>query len=76
MTEFEKIAQYEENIEKIEAVLTGKAESDIKSYEIAGRSLEKHSISELIQLAEYYKAEIKELRRLSRPRKLIQRVIL
>jgi len=45
-------------VNKIETILAGKADSDVASYSIAGRSLTKMSFSELIEAREYYKREI------------------
>lgn len=45
-------------VDKIETILQGKADSDVSSYSIAGRSLTKMSFSELIDAREYYKREI------------------
>jgi hypothetical protein len=45
-------------VDKIETILSGKADSDVASYSIAGRSLTKMSFSELIEAREYYKREI------------------
>ena len=45
-------------VDKIETILAGKADSDVASYSIAGRSLTKMSFSELIEAREYYKREI------------------
>lgn len=42
---------------KIEAVLEGKADSDVMEYEINGRSLKKFSFRELRDIREEYKAE-------------------
>lgn len=44
---------------KIEAMLLGKADNDVAKYEIAGRSLEKYSFSELQTLRRQYKGEVK-----------------
>tara|TARA_R110000824_G_scaffold158541_2_gene332518 strand:- start:3932 stop:4513 length:582 start_codon:yes stop_codon:yes gene_type:complete len=44
-------------IDKIESVLNGKADSDVSSYSIAGRSLTKMTFSELTQARDYYRAE-------------------
>lgn len=44
-------------IAKIESILDGKADSDIGSYSIAGRSLTKLSFQELMQARDQYKAE-------------------
>ena len=46
-------------LEKIEAVLLGKASNDVAEYEIAGRSLKKYSFSELQNLRKQYKGEVK-----------------
>lgn len=45
-------------VAKIETILEGKADSDVSSYSIAGRSLTKMSFSELMDAREYYKREI------------------
>jgi len=51
-------------LDNLEAVLEGKASSDVKAYTIAGRSLEKMPIVELIQWRDKYRAEYRdELRR-------------
>lgn len=42
---------------KIESILQGKAESDIGSYSIAGRSLTKMSFAELLDARDKYKSE-------------------
>ena len=48
-------------VEKIESILAGKADSDVSSYSIAGRSLTKMSFTELLDARDYYRAEaIKE----------------
>jgi hypothetical protein len=44
-------------IGKIESILQGKADSDIGSYSIAGRSLTKMSFAELLDARDKYKAE-------------------
>ena len=43
---------------KIESLLQGKADSDVSSYSIAGRSLTKLSFSELVEARDYYRREI------------------
>lgn len=45
-------------VDKIETILAGKADSDVASYSIAGRSLTKLSFQELLDAREYYKREI------------------
>lgn len=45
-------------VDKIETILVGKADSDVASYSIAGRSLTKLSFSELIEARDYYKREV------------------
>lgn len=42
---------------KIESILQGKADSDVGSYSIAGRSLTKMSFGELMEARDLYKAE-------------------
>jgi len=43
---------------KIETILTGKADADVSSYSIAGRSLTKMSFQELLDARNFYKAEV------------------
>lgn len=43
---------------KIEAILEGKADSDVSNYSINGRSLTKFSPEELIEWRDYYKREV------------------
>ena len=45
-------------LEKIEAMLLGKADNDVAEYEIAGRQLKKYSFGELENLRKKYKAEV------------------
>lgn len=45
-------------VDKIQTILEGKADSDVASYSIAGRSLTKLSFSELIEARDYYRREI------------------
>jgi len=44
-------------VDKIESLLVGKADADVSSYSIAGRSLTKMTFQELIQNRDYYKRE-------------------
>lgn len=46
-------------VTKIESLLTGKADSDVSNYSIAGRSLTKLSFQELIDARDYYRAEVR-----------------
>ena len=48
----------EKMLSKIESILEGKADSDVSSYSIAGRSLTKFSPEELIQWRDYYRKEV------------------
>jgi hypothetical protein len=43
---------------KIESILTGKADSDVQSYSVAGRSLTKMSFQELMDARNFYKSEV------------------
>lgn len=56
-----------EHIEKVlvalESLLEGKATSDVASYSIAGRSLSRLSISELLMWRDKYRAELIKLNR-------------
>lgn len=40
---------------KIEAMLAGNASDGVKSYAIAGRTLERYSVNELLALLEYWR---------------------
>ena len=51
-------------VEKIESLLEGRADADVASYSIAGRSLTKLSIDELMTWRDRYKSEyLRELRK-------------
>lgn len=50
-------------VDKIESILQGKADADVSSYSINGRSLTKMSFNDLIEARDYYRKEYnKELR--------------
>jgi len=51
-------------VDKIESLLEGKADGDVQSYSIAGRSLTKMSPDELLQWREYYRREVVNKHRL------------
>lgn len=44
---------------KIESLLSGKADNDVSSYSIAGRSLTKMTFEELVNARNFYKREVK-----------------
>jgi hypothetical protein len=48
----------EKMLTKIESLLEGKADSDVSSYSIAGRSLTKLSFQELVDARDYYRKEM------------------
>lgn len=48
----------EKMLSKIETILEGKADSDVSSYSINGRSLSKFSPNELLEWRDYYKREV------------------
>lgn len=48
---------------KIESLLEGRADKDVSSYSIQGRSISKMSISDLIQWRDYYRKEVLKERR-------------
>jgi len=51
-------------LEKIESLLEGRADADVSSYSIAGRSLSKLTLDELMQWRDRYRAEwMREVRR-------------
>ena len=62
------LTDYDENVDprghneimlqKLESLLEGKADSDVSSYSIAGRSLNKLSPAELLEWRDYYKREV------------------
>jgi hypothetical protein len=45
-------------VAKIESILEGKADADVTSYSIAGRSITKMTFEELQAARDYYKAEV------------------
>lgn len=47
-------------VAKIESILSGKADSDVASYSVAGRSLTKMSFRELIEARDYYRSEVRK----------------
>jgi 5-hydroxyisourate hydrolase-like protein (transthyretin family) len=49
-------------VSKIETILQGKADSDVSSYSVAGRSLTKMTFQELIEARDYYKKEVVKYR--------------
>tara|TARA_R100000329_G_scaffold50992_1_gene47092 strand:- start:17546 stop:18127 length:582 start_codon:yes stop_codon:yes gene_type:complete len=51
-------------VDKIESLLEGKADGDVQSYSIAGRSLTKFSPEELLHWREYYRREVVNKHRL------------
>lgn len=50
-------------VSKIESLLQGRADKDVNSYSIQGRSISKMSITDLIQWREYYRKEVARERR-------------
>jgi len=51
---------------KIESILEGKADSDVSSYSIQGRSLTKLGIDELLEWRNYYRREVNEIKKKER----------
>ena len=51
-------------VSKIESILQGKADSDVSSYSIAGRSLTKMSFAELTDVRDFYRKEMVKEQRL------------
>jgi hypothetical protein len=45
-------------VDKIESLLQGKADSDVSTYSVAGRSLTKLSFQELLDARNFYKSEV------------------
>lgn len=50
-------------VDKIQAVLENRADSDVQDYSIAGRSLTKMKVEELIKWRDYYRAEVAKEKR-------------
>lgn len=72
--EFEAIADLDNNgadprshadimVDKIESLLEGRADKDVSSYSIQGRSISKMSIPDLLQWRDYYRKEVVRERR-------------
>lgn len=88
--EFEAIADLDNNgadprthaeimLGKIESLLQGRADKDVSSYSIQGRSIAKMSIVDLLQWRDYYRKEVLKERRdnaiaLGRPTKTTMKV--
>jgi hypothetical protein len=47
-------------LDKIESLIEGRADADVSSYSIAGRSLNKLTVEELLRWRDYYRAEYKK----------------
>lgn len=56
----------EKMLAKIESILLGKADADVSSYSIAGRSLTKYSYQELQDLHDQYEAKVNRYKQLER----------
>lgn len=50
-------------LDKIQSLLEGRADKDVSSYSIQGRSISKMSISDLLQWRDYYRKEVVRERR-------------
>jgi hypothetical protein len=72
--EFEAIADLDNNgadprthaeimLDKIEGLLIGRADKDVSSYSIQGRSISKMTIADLLQWRDYYRKEVNRERR-------------
>jgi hypothetical protein len=72
--EFQAIADLDNNgadprthaeimLDKIEGLLIGRADKDVSSYSIQGRSISKMTISDLLQWRDYYRKEVNRERR-------------
>ena len=75
MTNEEKIALYETNIENIENLLAGISTNNVEEYTINGRELKKYSIPDLIKLSNHSQNKLTILKMKSRPRKALTRFI-
>ena len=88
--EFDAIADLDNNgadprthaeimLDKIEGLLIGRADKDVSSYSIQGRSISKMTISDLLQWRDYYRKEVTKEKRdnaiaLGRPTKTTMKV--
>lgn len=75
MTNEDKIALYETNIENIENLLAGISTNNIEEYTINGRELKKYSIPDLIKLSNHFQNKLTALKMKTRPRKVLTRFI-
>ena len=50
-------------LDKIQALLEGRADKDVLSYSIQGRSISKMSVTDLLQWRDYYRKEVAKERR-------------
>ena len=50
-------------LDKIESLLEGRADKDVSSYSIQGRSISKMTISDLLLWRDYYRKEVVKERR-------------
>lgn len=50
-------------LDKIEALLEGRADKDVSSYSIQGRSIAKMSVTDLLTWRDYYRREVNKLKR-------------
>ena len=58
MTNEEKIALYETNIENIENLLAGISTNNVEEYTINGRELKKYSIPDLLKLSNHFQNKL------------------
>lgn len=75
MTDEEKITLLEKRLDVIDTALMGKVTTDVKSYEINGRSIDKYSPSELTSIYTHFKTQLEALKNKIRPRKILTRFV-
>ena len=75
MTNEEKIALYETNIENIENLLAWISTNNVEEYTINGRELKKYSIPDLIKLSNHFQNKLTLLKSKTRPRKVLTRFV-
>ncbi|WP_108062693.1 hypothetical protein [Poseidonibacter lekithochrous] len=56
----------EQMVEKLQAILLGKADNDVLEYEIGGRQLKKYSFDELERMRSKYRNEVAAEKRTTR----------
>jgi len=75
MDDIEKIALLEERLDTIDTALMGKITTDVKSYEINGRSIDKYTPQELMAIYKHFQTQLTSLKNKTRSRKVLTRFV-